>query len=113
MSSISDILTAAKNVVTAINGLGQTYLQVSGWRVSNDISAATLVQSGQGRIVRVSVTTAGTTLGSVYDGGTSAATTLKVYSIPNTLGVYEVSIPVNYGIVVTPGSGQVVTVSYS
>lgn len=113
MSSISDILTAAKNIVTAINNLGQTYLQVSGWRSLADISAATLVQSGQGRVVRVSVTTAGSSVGSVYDANSSSSTSLKVYSIPNTLGVYDVSIPVNYGIVVAPGSGQVVTVSYS
>ena len=113
MSSISDILTAAKNIVTAINGLGQTYLQVSGSRVSRQISAATVVMVGQGRIARVVVTTAGSAAGSIYDASISTATTQKIFVIANTLGVTEINIPVENGIVVAPGTGQVVTVSYS
>ena len=112
MSSISDILTAAKNIVTAINGLGQTYLQVSGSRVSREISAATVLLVGQGRLARVVVTTAGA-VGSIYDASVSSATTPKIFVIPNAVGVTEVNIPVENGIVVTPGAGQVVTVSYS
>lgn len=113
MSSISDILTAAKNIVTAINGLGQTYLQVSGSRVSRQISAATVVLVGQGRIARVIVTTAGSAAGSIYDASVSTATTPRIFVIANTLGVTEINIPVDNGIVVAPGTGQVVTVSYS
>jgi hypothetical protein len=113
MSSISDILTATKNIVTAINGLGQTYLQVSGTKVSTAVSAATLALVGQGRLVRVVVTTAGSAPGSIYDASVSTATTQKVFVIANTVGVTDVSIPVNNGIVIAPGTGQVVTVSYS
>lgn len=113
MSSISDILTAAKNIVTAINGLGQTYLQVSGSRASRQISAATVVLVGQGRIARVIVTTAGSAAGSIYDASVSTATTPRIFVIANTLGVTEINIPVDNGIVVAPGTGQVVTVSYS
>jgi len=113
MSSISDILTAAKNIVTAINGLGQTYLQVSGSRVSRQISAATVVLVGQGRLARIIVTTAGSAAGSIYDASVSTATTPKIFVIANTLGVTEINIPVENGIVVAPGTGQVVTVSYS
>ena len=113
MSSISDILTAAKNIVTAINGLGQTYLQVSGSRVSRQISAATVVLVGQGRLARVVVTTAGSAAGSIYDASVSTVTTPKIFVIANTLGVTEINIPVENGIVVAPGTGQVVTVSYS
>ena len=113
MSSLSDILTAAKNIVTAVNGLGQTYLQVSGAKVSVQISTATLLSVGQGRLVRVIVTTAGSAAGSIYDASVSTATTPKIFVIANTLGVTEVSIPVNNGIVIAPGTGQVVTVSYS
>jgi hypothetical protein len=113
MSSISDILTATKNIVTAINGLGQTYLQVSGTKSFKEISAATVVQVGQGRLVRVIVTTAGSAAGSIYDASVSSATSSKIFVISNTLGVTEVSVPVDNGIVVAPGTGQVVTVSYS
>jgi len=123
MSSLSDILTAAKNIVTAINGLGQTYLQVAGTKVYAQISTATVVSVGQGRLVRVVVTTSGSSIGAIYDASVSTATSPKIYTIDNTGGggtgsfpglrVIDVSIPVNNGIVVAPGTGQVVTVSYS
>lgn len=113
MSSLSDILTAAKNIVTAINGLGQTYLQISGSKVSSQISAASLLLVGQGRIARIVVTTAGSDAGSIYDASVSTATSPKIFVIANTLGVTEINIPVDNGIVVAPGTGQVVTVSYS
>ena len=123
MSSLSDILTAAKNIVTAINGLGQTYLQVSGTKVFAQISTPTLVMVGQGRLVRVVVTASGSSAGSIYDAAVSTATSQKVYTIDNTGGggtgsfpglrVVDLGIPVNNGIVVAPGTGQVVTIIYS
>lgn len=113
MASLTDILTTAKNIVTAVNDLGQTFLKVNGSRSTAAISAATLVTTGQGRLCRIAVTTAGTTLGTVYDASSTGVTTSPIYSIPNALGVVEVSLPTNNGIVVAPGTGQVVTVSYS
>lgn len=110
---MSDILTAAKNVVTAINQLGQTYLQVQGSRQSSGITAATLVQSGQGRVARVSVIVAGSAAGAIYDASASTATTNQVWVIPNTVGVTDVNLPVNNGIVVVPGTGQTIAISYS
>jgi hypothetical protein len=126
MSSISDILTATKNIVTAINGLGQTYIQIAGSKVSAQISTPTVVLVGQGRLARIVITTSGTTSGSIYDASVSTATSPKIYTIDHTGGggggggggssgirVIEINIPVNNGIVVAPGTGQVVTVSYS
>lgn len=115
MSSLSDILTAAKNIVTAINGLGQTYLQVSGSRIHSAISTPTVVLAGQGRLARVVVVTKGTGEGFIYDASVSTATSPKIYTIDHTKGaeVVEVNIPVDNGIVVAPGAGQLVTVSYS
>lgn len=110
---MSDILTAAKNVVTAINQLGQTYLQVQGSKLFSSITAATLVQSGQGRLARVSVVVAGSSAGSIYDASVSTATTNQIWVIPNTVGVTDVNLPVNNGIVVVPGTGQTVVISYS
>jgi len=59
MSSLSDILTAAKNVVTSVNQLGLTYLRVQGAVRSTTMTTATLVTSGQGRLASVSVVVAG------------------------------------------------------
>ena len=113
MSSLSDILTAAKNIVTALNGLGQTYLEVQGNQVLNNISTATVVSTGQGRLASIAVLTAGSAVGAAYDATISTATTNKIVTIPNTVGVIVVNIPTNNGIVIAPGTGQVVTVSYS
>jgi len=112
-ASLSDILTAAKNIVTALNNASQTYLNVNGARSSCNISAATVVSSSSGRCVSVIVTTAGSTTGSVYDSISTSNTTLSVFVIPNTVGVFTVNCPVTNGIVVAPGSGQIVTVVYS
>jgi hypothetical protein len=113
MTSLTDILTAAKNVVTAINGLGQTYLNVQGALSYTNLSATTLIHTGAGRVCNVIVTTAGTTAGSVYDSTNTTSPSNKVYSIPNTVGVYTVNFPINYGIVIAPGSGQIVSISHS
>lgn len=113
MSSLSDILTATKNIVTALNQLGQTYSGVVGSKITAGISAATLVKKGEGRIARVSVTVAGSAAGSIYDASDAASTTRKIWVIPNTLGITEINMPVNNGIVVAPGTGQTVSISYS
>lgn len=113
MPSINDILTSSQNIVVAIQVLGKTYQGIQGVSSLADISTATLVMSGAGRVCMVSITTAGSGAGAIYDANVASATTRPIYSIPNTLGVVFVNIPVGYGIVVAPGSGQVVTVSWS
>ena len=110
---MSDILTAAKNVVTAINQLGQTYLQVQGSKFSSGITTATLVQSGQGRVARVSVTVGGSGDGAIYDATSASATTNKIALIPKDHAIIDVNLPVNNGIVVAPGTGQTIAISYS
>lgn len=113
MSSLTDILTASQNIVRALSNLGTTFLQVQGNQVVNGINATTLVSTGQGRLARISVTTAGTTVGVAYDATATGITTLPIVTIPNTVGVIDVNIPTNNGIVIAPGTGQVITVSYS
>lgn len=113
MASLSDILTSSKNVVTAINGLAQLYLNIQGSRNSGSLTSATLVNTGDGRIAQVVVTTAGSAVGYVYDTNSASSTSNPVYAIPNTTGVYVVNMPLSKGLVVAPGTGQTVIVSYS
>jgi len=113
MASLSDILTTTKNIVTALNQLGQTYLEVEGTSSYTNITTATLVKTGQGRIARVIVVVAGSGTGSVYDASSATATNDKLFTIPTTVGIEEVNIPVNNGIVVAPGTGQTVAIVYS
>jgi hypothetical protein len=112
MASLSDILTTAQNLVQAVNGLAQSYLGVQGTKNQADVSTATLIQSGPGRLATIVVTTAGA-VGAVYDANSASLTTNKIYTIQNVVGSYTVNMPTKYGIVIAPGAGQVVAIGYS
>ncbi len=112
-ASISDILTTLKNLVEAVNNASRVYLNVNGVSTTETISAPTIVKSSPGRIAAVSVTTAGSTTGLIYDSAVLTNLTKKLYVIPDTVGFYSVPLPANYGVVVVPGTGQIVTLSWS
>jgi len=113
MSSLSDILTAAKNVVTSVNQLGLTYLKVQGTARSVTMTSTTLVVSGQGRIASVSVIVAGSTPCLIYDSNNSASATSALAAVTNAIGVTVINMPYNNGLVVVPGTGMTVVVTYS
>ena len=112
-ASISDILTATKNIVTALNGYTNALNNINGVSSVSSISTPTLVKSSSGRAVSVNVTTAGSSVGTVYDSASVSALTNPIYIAPSTVGVYAVNMPTQNGIVVVPGTGQVLAISYS
>ena len=114
-ASTSDVLTAIKNIVTALATAAQNYLNVQGLINAANISTPTLVSTKEGRICSVSVLAAGSATGLIYDGALLTATTKPIYVIPTSVGTepYVVNMPLSFGLLVVPGSGQVVTVSYS
>lgn len=112
MASLDDLFTVGKNIVTAINGLSQTYLSVNGSRQTADITTDTLVKTGPGRVAVVSIIVGGAA-GAIYDTNSVTSTANQIYVTPTTEGVYYVNMPVNNGIVVAPGAGQTVSISYS
>lgn len=97
-----------------LDAQGNVKVNGDGWLSSLNISASGVVKATAGAIVRISVTTAGSTPGSVYDAATtgtaSAANLIAV--MPNTVGVTYLNWPVTNGIVISPGASQVVSVSY-
>lgn len=113
MSSLSDILSAAKNIVVAINSASQTYLKVQGNSRSDTLTSTTLVSSGQGRLASISVVVAGSADGMVYDSNAVASLTSAMVVIDNVLGVTLVNMPYDNGLVIVPGTGMTVVVSYS
>ena len=117
MASLDDLLSAHKNAVQAINNWGQTTSNLAGVSNSGEISTTTLLTPRSGWVANVSVVVAGSTTGTIYDApSTSAAlagTGTRLFTISNTVGVYSVNLPVHNNIVVTPGTGQIVVVSYS
>ena len=86
-----------------------------------NITAATVVATvpkdfalGQGRLARVQVLVAGSAGGAAYDAtsvtGNTAANQIGAW--PNTIGTYTIDMPFLAGLVIAPGSGQTVAVSY-
>lgn len=117
MATLTDILTTAKNVVTAINSVGQALVRGQGNITSETISgSAALVTTGQGYLVNVSVVVAGTTEGFVNNSatvaGVAATNTIAATTATAPEAVYPCGIPFSYGLVVTPGTGQSLCVTY-
>ena len=115
MASLDDIFTTAKNIVLALNNSAQTALDLSGRKNSLAMTTTTLVSAVPGRLVTVSIVVAGTGDGFVYDASTIAGATAerKVVLIPQIPGMFSVGMPITYGIVVAPGTGQTIAVTYS
>jgi hypothetical protein len=80
-----------------------------------NISTTTAIKSSKGRIAKVNVTTAGSSTGSIYDHATTTGTgaTNLVAVIPDIVGSYVIDFPCANGIVIAPGTGMVVSVSYN
>jgi hypothetical protein len=80
----------------------------------SNVTAQAVVKTGVGRISTVIVNTAGSTAGTVSNVATTAgvAAANLIYNIPNTVGIYALDMPFVAGLVITPGTGQVLTISY-
>lgn len=81
-----------------------------------DITAATVIKTTAGRVYTVAVLVAGTTTGSVYDSNSLSGNTVanQVGTIPDVVGqVPFYGFPVSNGIVIVPGTGQTLAVSWS
>lgn len=113
------MLTAVKNAVIAINNLNQTWLGYSNGNVGGNTSgtstSGTLVYTGSGVLVKMSVIEAGDDAGTIYNSASESAppSGSEMVTIPTTIGVYPIGLKFTNGIVVSPGANQKVLVSYS
>ena len=112
-ASLSDLLTATKNIVTALNNASQSYLNVNGISTKEAITVPTVVKASPGRIASMSVIVAGSAPGTLYDSSKLGILTAPLAIIPDTVGMYVVNLPTDTGLLVVPGSGQSVSVSWS
>ena len=121
MASLDDILTATKNAVTAINNGAQTLLSINGLKTQANITTTTVLKTSAGRVATVSIVVGGTgsplggggTNGTICDSNSTTSLTNVIFTIPNTPGVVFLNMPTSNGIVVAPGPGQTVAVSFS
>ena len=122
MASLDDILTTQKNGVVAINSLTTAlaafktiYESFVGNATLLGASTATLVSQGSGRLVNFTVTVAGSGVGAIYDSATvtDAVAANVLCTTPTALGIVQVNIPFSSGLVIKPGTGQTINVTYS
>jgi hypothetical protein len=113
-ASLSDILTAVQHVASNIATAADRYMRAQGQGIGAALTAPTVLKQGTGRVVMVSVTTAGTTTGQIIDAALATATHPVIAIIPTAAGApVTVNLPFQLGLLVVPGAGMTVSVSYS
>lgn len=114
-ASLDDILTTQKNGVVAINNYSNTLLRGQGTTTSTTVSATTLVVSGRGYVVSCSVAVAGSSNGALYNSSsaTGVAAENKLCVIDKAEGIYPIGMVFTNGLVIEPGTGQSLNVTYS
>ena len=114
-ASLDDILTVQKNGVVAINNLSQGTLRGLGTQTSVTVTTATLIYAGTGYLVNFSVVVAGSTAGTISNTNAvaSVAAANALCTVPATVGIVKVGQVFSTGLVVTPGTGQSINVTYS
>jgi hypothetical protein len=115
MASLSDILTTSQNIVRAFNSFSQSNIDLSGQKNTLNLSTTTLVKTGSGRIATLSITTAGTASGGLFDAATvDAATSANLLVVvPDAIGVFAVNMTYQNGLVYIPGTGQTAAICYT
>lgn len=115
MATLDDILTTQKNGVIGVNNISNTNSYIAGEQTSATVTSSTLIFAGAGRLVSISVVVAGTTTGFSYNAATTtlAAAANALSAIPTTIGTYAIGAHFTNGLVVSPGTGQSVNVTYS
>lgn len=121
MASDADFLTTGKNGVVAINAntaalTAQTTLTgyLAGQYTSTAHNAAAVIATSSGYLVSFSIIVAGaagTINNTTTTGGAAAGN--AICATPATVGIYPVGARFSSGLVVTPGAGQTVVVTYS
>jgi hypothetical protein len=111
--------TAASNfmevvLVDPISGVPLTPTPSAGSATLN-ITAPTVVKASPGRISKVAVIVAGSATGTVNDCLTTGAAAVanQVGVIPTTVGSSTFDWPCAVGIVIVPGTGQTLSVSFN
>ena len=90
-------------------------ITAQGTKTFFNITTTTLIKAGTGRIAKISVLVAGSGNGAVHDaattGAVAAANKLAVILDTSTT-ILNIDMPVFNGIVVVPGTGQTLAVSF-
>lgn len=116
MASLDDVLTTQKGGVVALSLVATASRRIAGTVTSAAVDAQTLLVTGPGRLVRYSVLVKGTALGTINNAASTAAAAAGnalTVTVDTAEGVYECGLEFTQGLVVSPGSGQTISVTYT
>lgn len=115
MSSLTDVLTTQKNGVVALNLIASVLGRSEGAVTSATVTTDTLVVTGKGYLVSYVVVVAGSSNGAIYNFNsvTSPPASSQLVTIEQTLGVVQCGQVFTSGLVISPGTGQSINVTYS
>lgn len=87
---------------------------LSGRLSTLNITGATVIKATPGRVFKVSVIVGGSAAGTINDVATTAAaaSTNQIGTAPTTVGTTDFNWPCAAGIVVVPGTGQTLAVTW-
>lgn len=113
-ASLDDVLTTQKNGVVALNNIQRALVSEIPVYTTSVATSSTFVVAGKGRLLRFSVTIAGSAVGFVHNSATptGALSSNALVACPNTIGVYEANVVFDAGLLIAPGDGQSVNITY-
>ena len=113
-ASLDDILTSLQQLVKATTSEVANPTNLAGAQDFFNITTPTLVKSGPGRLVNITLVVAGSGNGSIYDAMSTTDTSRKIYPVLFGGAVTQVANqPFQYGLLVVPGTGMTLAGSYS
>ena len=113
MANLDDVLSTLKLLNNQLSAWVSAQRRAQGNLTSALITTGTLVITGPGRLVSMTVIVAGSA-GAIYNSATvaGAAAANELAVIPATIGIVQLGMEFNAGLVVVPGSSQTVVVTY-
>lgn len=108
-------LSALQQVMRGINGLATTNLFIAGNTTSASYATSIILSTQAGWIANIQVMAAGSAPGFIYNAQTfsGAVDANKLMPIQTSLGLQHGFVNFNNGMVMIPGPGQLVNVTYS
>ena len=115
MASTDDLLTVYKSYVSAVAAFNTTIPKYFGQLTLLTVTSPTVIATGMGRVVNVSVTVAGSAAGAIYNWSSATGYTsmYQLFVVPNALGITNVGLFFTNGILLVPGTGQSLNITYS
>ncbi len=114
MANVNDVLTALQNTNTALSTLSSTWRRGQGNLTSVTVTTQTLITTSPGRLVSFNVLVVGSGNGTINNSASTAnaAAANALVATPQTLGTFPVGAEFNTGLVISPGTGQSINVTY-